>query len=443
MKKILCVVAAFIALLVLYFALRNPSVQYPYVYEDKMPLNISVSYKMPLNFKLFRETKNEMVTVKIYAGRSADGIDGKEPVAVFDKKYDNKGNTVEYVRFAWETPEASGEYFAEYFSSRLVEGVWQDSPKKMYKDFNVINPCEEHSFVENKDSVYGTAGVTPDCFKKGTAYRLCTVCGYEEEYELDYSHAYGNASTISAASCKDIGYKTRKCTKCGETKVDVIEADSEKHRISAVIKIEPTATRPGSVWFECSRCNYVEPYQTEIPALFMDINPALYYEQPVAWAYDNEYFSLVKGYEFDPDNNCTRAIAVSLMYVSNDFGVTAEDENPFDDVKEGDFFKDAAKWAYKYDIIEDGSFRPYDDCTRAEIVDMLWRMSGSPEVQLNNTFVDVKADASYAKAVSWAIENGIVSGMDNGLFDPDRKCTEAQVITFLYRLLYEEAAEEQ
>jgi hypothetical protein len=41
MKKILCVVAAFIALLVLYFALRNPSVQYPYVYEDKMPLNIS------------------------------------------------------------------------------------------------------------------------------------------------------------------------------------------------------------------------------------------------------------------------------------------------------------------------------------------------------------------------------------------------------------------
>ena len=442
MKKFLCVAAAFIAVVVLYLSLRNTAVQFPYVYVDNTPSAVSVSYPMPLNFKLFRESINEMVSVKVYSGKSSDGVEGKEPIAVFDEKYEQKGNTIEYARFTWDTPDVPGDYFAEYYSSRLIGGEWKSSPEKMYVDFSVIYPCNEHTFEENEDSIYGTEGVSSDCYTKGTAYRLCTVCSYEETYELDFSHTYGGATTISSASCRDNGYKAYKCTKCSETKVEVIEADTDKHRISAVIKIEPTATRPGSVWFECSRCNYVEPYQTEIPALFMDINPTLYYEKPVAWAYDNDYFSLIKGYEFDPDKDCDRAKAVSLMYVSNSFGVTAEDANPFDDVKDGDYFKDAAKWAYKYRIIDGGSFRPYEACTRAEIIEMLWRLQGSPVVRFEHNFIDIPEDASYSEAVSWAVSEDIASGMEEGLFEPDRKCSEAQVITFLYRVLNEDAVKD-
>ena len=50
-----------------------------------------------------------------------------------------------------------------------------------------------------------------------------------------------------------------------------------------------------------------------------------------------------------------------------------------------------------------------------------------------NSFSDVSADAYYAKAVAWAVEQGITVGTGNGKFSPDAPCTRAQIVTFLYR----------
>ena len=68
---------------------------------------------------------------------------------------------------------------------------------------------------------------------------------------------------------------------------------------------------------------------------------------------------------------------------------------------------------------------------------MLWRAVGQPTAGSAATFTDVPADAYYAGAVSWAVENGITTGVGGGKFDPTGACTRAQIAAFLTRLYAE------
>ncbi|MGO5096420.1 S-layer homology domain-containing protein [Agathobaculum sp. LCP25S3_E8] len=81
----------------------------------------------------------------------------------------------------------------------------------------------------------------------------------------------------------------------------------------------------------------------------------------------------------------------------------------------------------------DTTFSPDASCTRSQIVTFLWRAAGSPEPKGLSSLSDVPADAYYAKAVAWALENGITGGTGNGMFSPDATCTRSQSVTFLYR----------
>lgn len=64
-----------------------------------------------------------------------------------------------------------------------------------------------------------------------------------------------------------------------------------------------------------------------------------------------------------------------------------------------------------------------------------YRMQNSPESKAENPFTDVKADAYYANAVLWAVENGVTTGASATTFDPAGDCTRGQIVTFLYRCL--------
>ena len=110
--------------------------------------------------------------------------------------------------------------------------------------------------------------------------------------------------------------------------------------------------------------------------------------------------------------------------------------SPFSDVSTSAYYYKAVKWAQKKGItggIGNGLFGPNQPCTRAQIVTFLWRAAGSPAPKDMSSFADVPADAFYAKAVAWAVENGITSGTSDGKFSPDATCTRAQSVTFLYR----------
>lgn len=68
-------------------------------------------------------------------------------------------------------------------------------------------------------------------------------------------------------------------------------------------------------------------------------------------------------------------------------------------------------------------------------VTYLWKAAGSPESSENASFADVPANAEYAQAVAWAVENGMTSGTGNGQFSPDTTCTRGQIVTFLHRAM--------
>ena len=111
-------------------------------------------------------------------------------------------------------------------------------------------------------------------------------------------------------------------------------------------------------------------------------------------------------------------------------------EQIFADVPVDAYYYEAVKWAAEKGItggIGNGLFAPDLNCTRAQIVTFLWRAAGSPEPKGTVSFADVSAGSYYAKAVAWAIENGITGGTGNGLFSPDAACTRAQSAAFLYR----------
>ena len=112
--------------------------------------------------------------------------------------------------------------------------------------------------------------------------------------------------------------------------------------------------------------------------------------------------------------------------------------SPFSDVSTSAYYYEAVKWAQEKGItggIGNGLFGPNRPCTRAQIVTFLWRAAGSPEPKAMSSFADVSTDAYYAKAVAWAVENGITTGTGDGKFSPDTTCTRAQSVTFLFRAI--------
>ena len=110
----------------------------------------------------------------------------------------------------------------------------------------------------------------------------------------------------------------------------------------------------------------------------------------------------------------------------------------FADVPANAYFADAVKWAVDKGVTNGLSanlFGPYESCTRAQIVTFLWRAAGSPEPKAMSSFTDVPVSAYYAKAVAWAVENGITNGMTETTFAPNATCTRGQSVTFLHRAL--------
>ena len=111
--------------------------------------------------------------------------------------------------------------------------------------------------------------------------------------------------------------------------------------------------------------------------------------------------------------------------------------NFFYDVPNGAYFYEAVKWAVENGIttgVGNDLFAPEQPCTRSQIVTFLWRAAGSPEPKSTAAgMTDVVPGSYYAKAVAWAVENGITTGTAEGTFSPDATCTRAQAVTFLAR----------
>lgn len=265
----------------------------------------------------------------------------------------------------------------------------------------------KHTYDEFKDNGDGTHSVICSVCKHSYVEshvfgeKTCTVCGAKNP---DYKpprpvHIHRYTETVTEPTCTEKGYTTYTCI-CGSSYVaNYVDALGHTEVVDPAVAAtcEKTGLTEGK---HCSVCNEVLVAQKETPKT---------------------------EHKFE-NGKCSVCGAADPNYV-------APVVNPFKDVKEGDAFYDEILWAADKGIINGdgtGNYNPNDGITRAQIVMILWNAAGNKEASKPSGFADVKDGAWYAKAVAWAVENGITNGTDLG-FEPDRVCTRAEIVTFLHR----------
>ena len=169
---------------------------------------------------------------------------------------------------------------------------------------------------------------------------------------------------------------------------------------------------------------------------FLDVtNPDSWFYKPVYWAVKEGITNGVSADRFAPNQACTRAQVVTFLW-----RLAGEPEpagsNSFTDVSSNAWYAKAVQWAAEQEITKGTSetgFSPNQPCTRAQVVTFLWRYAHKPAATGSNPFADVSADAYYAEAVQWAVNQGITNGTSANAFSPNTVCTRSQVVTFLWR----------
>lgn len=167
---------------------------------------------------------------------------------------------------------------------------------------------------------------------------------------------------------------------------------------------------------------------------FTDVFVTDYYADPVLWAIEKKITTGTTETTFSPGSTCTNAQILTFLWRA--YGCPeAAIENPFSNLTGDEYYYEAALWAYEKGMVSAPVFDADASCTRSATVRYLWQAAGKPEPSSLSSFADVPADADYATAVSWAIEQDITNGTSDTTFSPDQICSRGQIVTFLYRNL--------
>lgn len=165
---------------------------------------------------------------------------------------------------------------------------------------------------------------------------------------------------------------------------------------------------------------------------FADVPADAYYAVPVAWAVQSGITAGTSSNAFSPNQRCTNAQVLTFLWRACG-RPEPTGAYPFSNEVPSDYQK-AAHWAYERGMVPGSTFDVEKPCTRAMAAVYLWQMVGSP-VASGSAFSDVPADAEYAQAVAWAVNQGITSGTGGTAFGPHQVCDRGQIVTFLYRTL--------
>jgi hypothetical protein len=200
--------------------------------------------------------------------------------------------------------------------------------------------------------------------------------------------------------------------------------------------------RPGPIPFSRNPSTpYPRPTQycgeasVESPPVFSDVSDGLFYSAPVSWMART---GLAVGFDdgtFRPEAPVTRAEAITLLWRL----ACAPADAPaagFDDLG-ADWYRQAVSWAVAIEAVRgypDGTFRPDEPLTRAELSTVLWRVNDCPDGAHAEDFTDVFVRSFYGGAVEWMAGTEITSGTGGGLFSPDATVTRGELAAFLFRM---------
>ena len=309
----------------------------------------------------------------------------------------------------------------------------------------------------------GTVTTEPTETTPGVRTFTCAVCGQTRTETIPATGAHDYQFTRNVApTCTADGYDLYTCSGCGATEKRNSKPALGHKWDSGTVTTEPTETTPGVRTYTCTICGQTKneiipatggstvcPGGPSCPSYgFRDV------AGPADWSHEGIDYcvrrSLMVGTgvgTFSPDMACSRAQIVQILYnLSGDKTDYGNYYLPFTDVAPGDWFYEAVAWAYANDIVAGTSastFAPNDVITREQMAVILYGYTAkfAPEFTGNaaslNTFPDAGSVANWAyAAMSWAVGNGLISGMGSGgvsYLAPQGSATRAQASAIIMR----------
>ena len=303
--------------------------------------------------------------------------------------------------------------------------------------------CDHHEtqVIEATGHDYESVVIEPTCTAQGFTTHTCVNCGdsYTDSYTDALGHSFTEYVSDDNAACTQDGTKTAVCDRCDATDTVTDEGSTHGHDFTewTVIR-KPTETAEGLESRQCLRCGVEETRTIDrVENPFADVPSDSFYYEPVMWAVANGVTNGTSATTFGPNDQCMRAHVVTFLWRAVGSPEPTRTDNPFMDVKETDFYYKAVMWALENGItsgMDATHFGPTAYCNRAQVVTFLYRTLGSPEVETTaNPFSDVAPGSFYEKPVLWAVKNGITNGLSAAAFGPNAICNRAQIVTFLYR----------
>ncbi len=160
---------------------------------------------------------------------------------------------------------------------------------------------------------------------------------------------------------------------------------------------------------------------------FSDVPEGAWFAEPVSWAVSRGITNGTSDDCFSPDQTCNKAQIITFLYRAAG-SPEPKDACPFTDVTADAYYAKAATWAAENGVVDCDVFAPDAPCTRLMAVEFLWRYAGCPAAA-QASFTDVNSGA-----VDWAVANGVTNGLGDGTFGAEQTCTRAQIVTFLFRV---------
>ena len=317
----------------------------------------------------------------------------------------------------------------------------------------------EHTFVFTKN-------IAPTCTADGYDLYTCSGCGATEKRNSKpaLGHKWDNGTVTTEPTETTPGVRTYTCTVCGQTRTETIPATGAHTHVwdNGTVTIAPTETTPGVRTYTCTVCGQTKneiipatggssvcPGGPSCPSYgFSDV------AGPNDWSHEGIDYcvrrSLMVGTgvgTFSPGMNCSRAQIVQILYnLSGNKTDYSRYYLPFTDVAPGAWYYDAVAWAYFNNVVSGTSettFAPNDVITREQMAVILYGYTAefAPEFTGNaaslNTFPDAGSVANWAyAAMSWAVGNGLISGMGSGgvsYLAPQGSATRAQASAIIMR----------
>ena len=343
----------------------------------------------------------------------------------------------------YDISDPANTAFVNYINSR-------DFSKAVANDVSPEGLC----FVSAADSKTGSPLLLAACEVSGTmaAYELTPVSGSNG----GGSHSGGGSS--SGGGSGSVTYPVTVPTTDGGTVTVSPKSAARGETVTVTVKPDAGCTldqiaakdRNGNALTLTDKGNGVYTFTQPAGAVtltvrfaaegahFTDVPADAWYAKAVAWAVEQGVTDGIAADRFAPDGSCTRAQIVTFLWRAAG-SPAPKAASSFTDVPADAWYADAVAWAVEQGItkgLTDTTFGPDVTCTRAQGVTFLWRLEKAPAAEAaNGAFSDVADGAWYADAVAWAVAQGVTDGTSQTTFSPDGTCTRAQIVTFLWRAL--------